>query len=356
MAIGLLLALVPWYVFLGRRLVGHDDVGASSYAYIAGLVALSGGAGVAAPASSLVLFALCPQCFMVLPWRQGVVAVLILTLVPAVRFALHRPGPVAIVSFAVWATVTMAFSAVFALWVDRIIGQSIQRRELIQELEATRAELSEVSREAGAMAERERLAAEIHDTLAQGFTSILMLLQAAEPHIGRDPGEARRQLGLAARTARENLSEARALVAAQPPAPLNGSSLEETVRRLTERIREELDVRTDYTLSGKPRRLAAGIEVVLLRAAQESLANIRKHAQAGHVGVALTYTSGTVRLAVCDDGMGFDPQAGTGSGIGCGPGFGLRGMRERVAQVGGTLDLRSAPGAGTTITVEVPET
>jgi signal transduction histidine kinase len=346
--VGLLLALVPWFVFLGRGVIGHDDIRPRSLAFVAGLVALSGGAAVAAPASSIVLFALCPLCFMVLNWGQGLVAVLALNLAPAARFLLQTSSPSAILSFAVWATVIIAFSGVFALWINRIIGQSTERRELIQQLRATRAELAEVSREAGALAERERLAWEIHDTLAQGFTSILMLLQAVEPHIGPNPDEARRQVRLAVQTARENLEEARALVAAQPPAPLGTASLDETVRRLTERLGDELDIPVDYTVSGEPRRLAAGVEVVLLRAVQEGLANIRKHAKAGRVTIALAYGNGAVRLVVRDDGIGFDQGAAGG--------FGLRGMRERVGQVGGTLDISSTPGAGTAITVEVAET
>jgi len=347
-AVGLLLALVPWFVFLGRRVMGHDDSLPSSLAFVAGLVVLSGGAAVAAPASSIVLFALCPLCFMVLTWGQGLIAVLVINLVPAARFLLQTTSLSAILLFAIWATVIITFSGMFALWIDRIIGQSTERRELIRQLQATRAELAEVSREAGALAERDRMAWEIHDTLAQGFTSILMLLQAAEPHIGRDPDAARRQVGLAVQTARENLEEARALVAAQPPAPLGTASLDETVRRLTERLGDELDIRADYTVSGEPRRLAAGVEVVLLRAAQEGLANIRKHAKAGRVEVALAYEEGAVGLRVRDDGIGFDHGAAGG--------FGMRGMRERVGQVGGTLAIRSTPGAGTTITVEVAQT
>jgi signal transduction histidine kinase len=173
-----------------------------------------------------------------------------------------------------------------------------------------------------------------------------MLLQAAEPRLADDPGEARRQIGLAVRTARENLAEARALVAAVPPAALGESSLDEAVRRLVGRLGEELDLDTECVVSGEPRRLAARSEVVLLRAAQEGLANVRKHAKAGSVAVTLDYGATAVRLEVRDDGTGFDPETASG--------FGLRGMRERAAQVDGTLDVRSTPGAGTSITVEVP--
>ncbi len=204
---------------------------------------------------------------------------------------------------------TIAFSVLFGLWIDRIIDQSKERRELIGQLQATREELGAAHREAGVMAERERMAAEIHDTLAQGFTSILMLLQAAEPRIGTDPAEARRQVGLAARTARENLAEARALVAAVPPAALGDASLDEAIRRLGDRLGEELDLDAECVVSGEPRRLDARSEVVLLRAAQEGLANVRKHAKASRVRVELAYGAAAVCLEIRDDGAGFDPDA-----------------------------------------------
>jgi signal transduction histidine kinase len=342
----LLAAMVPWYAAFGRRAVGADRQGATALVYVAGLVALSAVASAAAPESSLVLFALCPQCYMMLSWRTAIVAVVLLNVVPAARFLVGSTGAGAIVSFALWTVVVITFSAFFGLWVERIINQSIERRDLIRQLEATRAELAAVSREAGVLAERERMAAEIHDTLAQGFTSILMLLQAAEPRLADDPGEARRQIGLAVRTARENLAEARALVAAVPPAALGESSLDEAVRRLADRLGEELDMDTECVVSGEPRRLDARSEVVLLRAAQEGLANVRKHAKADSVSITLDYGATAVRLEVRDDGTGFDPEVASG--------FGLRGMRERAAQVDGTLDVRSVPGTGTSITVEVP--
>jgi signal transduction histidine kinase len=342
----LLAVMVPWYLLVGRRILGTDRHGARSAVYVGGLILLSAGASLAAPESALVLFALCPQCFMISSWRLASVGVVLLNAAPAARFLRSAHGVGSIVSFVLWTVVTITFSIFFGLWIERIIEQSSERRELIRQLEATRAELAEVSREAGVMAERERLAAEIHDTLAQGFTSILMLLQAAEPRIGPDPEEARRQVGLALRTARENLAEARALVAAMPPAALGDSSLDEAVRRLSDRLGEELDVDTECVVSGEPRRMAARSEVVLLRAAQEGLANVRKHARASRVGIELAYGATAVRLHVRDDGTGFDPDRASG--------FGLRGMRERAAQVDGTLDVRSAPGAGTTLTVEVP--
>jgi signal transduction histidine kinase len=198
------------------------------------------------------------------------------------------------------------------------------------------------------LAERQRLSGEIHDTLAQGFTSILMLLQAAEPHAGDG---ARRPLELAARTARENLAEARALVAALGPPALDSAPLAEAVRRLTERLGEEIDGATSYETHGEPRALPPGTEVVLLRAAQEALANVRKHARAAHVEVEVTYGEKAVRVDVRDDGAGFDHSA---VAVRAGQHWGLRGMRDRVGQVGGSMEIESSPGRGTALTVEVP--
>ena len=132
--------------------------------------------------------------------------------------------------------------------------------------------MATLSAERGALAERERLAGEIHDTLAQGFTSIIMLLQAARGTADR-AGQYR--------TARENLAEARTLITALRPAPLSGATLEEALGRITAQFGEELAVSTTFEVRGDSRTTSTKVEVVLLRAAQEALANVRKHARPG---------------------------------------------------------------------------
>ncbi|MFL6112032.1 MAG: sensor histidine kinase [Catenulispora sp.] len=239
-----------------------------------------------------------------------------------------------------------------------------RRGSLIRELEATRAELERVNHEAGARQERERLAREIHDTLAQGFTSLLMLVQAAEATLDTDPGTTRERLELAARTARENLAEARALIGGDPTA---GLPLDTALRRAAVRIGEELGIATSVDIAGVPQPLSANAQVVTLRVAQEALANVRKHARADTVDVRLTYGAAGLTLAVVDDGVGMDgaltdSPAGTDTsggsdspaGTDSSGGFGLRSMRERVEQVGGVLTITSAIGAGTRVAAEVP--
>src|SRR5664279_625045 len=128
--------------------------------------------------------------------------------------------------------VSLLFSILLGVWISRIIDQSTERAELITELETARKELNQTEHARGVMAERERMAREIHDTLAQGFTSIVMLSQAAAAGMDKDPGLAARQLGRIEEVARENLAEARALVAAFSPLGLENSNLPDAVRRL----------------------------------------------------------------------------------------------------------------------------
>jgi signal transduction histidine kinase len=133
-------------------------------------------------------------------------------------------------------TVAMLFSLLLGVWVSRIVDQSVDRAELIHELQAARTELTEAEHARGVMAERERMAREIHDTLAQGFTSVIMLSQAAAAGMAKDPGKASQRLAQIEEVARENLAEARALVAAFGPVGLADSTLPDAVQRLTERF------------------------------------------------------------------------------------------------------------------------
>jgi len=245
-----------------------------------------------------------------------------------------------------WA-LTAGSAVVFNLFIGgffvEMLNDNDRRGALIRELEATRAELERVNHEAGAREERERLAREIHDTLAQGFTSLLMLVQAADATLDTDPGTTRERLDLAARTARENLAEARALIGGDPTA---GLPLDAAIKRAAARLGEELGITTSVDLDGAPRPLSANAQVVTLRVAQEALANIRKHSHADSATVRLTYAADRVTLTVEDDGVGMEDTASRG--------FGLRSMRERVEQVGGALTITSAVGAGTEVKAEVP--
>lgn len=211
-------------------------------------------------------------------------------------------------------------------------------------------------RTAGVLAERQRLAHEIHDTLAQGFTSIVTQLEAAEQALGQDASVTAVHLGRAKRTARDSLHEARRTVEALRPAPLEQAGLPAALRHLAMRWR---DVQTTPTriavaVDGDPARTAQAVDDALLRVVQEALANVSRHAGASHVDLTLSYVDDLVLLDVQDDGVGFDIAATTTDSDVSHGGYGLTSMRERVALVGGALVIESAPGDGTTVAARIP--
>jgi signal transduction histidine kinase len=347
-AIPAMVAMVPWYLLVGRP-IWTRGVGTPLRAavYIGGLFVLFAAAQSQDPNAWFLAFAICPQFFNVTSPRVAMAAAIAINLVGWLLLVYRARDLATAVATLAIAAAGVGFSVVYGGWVTKIIDQSRERGEIIHQLEATRAELAEVNHEAGMLAERQRLAGDIHDTIAQGFTSIVMLIQAAEAEIESDPAAARRHLSLAAETARENLSEARTLVAALAPAQLDGGKLDDALRRLAGQAAEQLGAAADFEVGGSPRPLATSAQVVLLRVCQEALANVRKHAHAHRAWVRLSYGQSDVRLEIGDDGTGFDPAEANG-------GYGLRGMRARVEEAGGCLTVRSAPGEGTLVSVEAP--
>ncbi len=346
-AIGVLVAMTVWYALYGRpNIIAEVQSPARGRIFMGVNLALLVLGVAFVPATSFALFAVCPMAFMSLCLAEAIVFVVGANLVP-VASALIEEGVDAAMGQLVPSTLFLIlFSVLMGTWIVRIVTQSQERAELIHELEQSREEIGRLSREAGVAAERARLAAEIHDTLAQGFTSLVTLVQAAESELDRDTEKARKHLTLAARTARENLTEARSLVAGLMPSALGTGSVDQAIRRQFERFAEETGISVTYQASGSSDELPTVLEVVLLRMVQESLTNIRKHAKARNVTVSLQVNEESARLRVSDDGVGFDLEAPA-------DGFGLRGMRTRAAQVDGTLSVHSGPG-GTTVELEVP--
>lgn len=244
--------------------------------------------------------------------------------------------------------VSMGFSLMLGWWISRIIAQSVERAELIEELDRTRAALAVANQQDGIAQERARMAREIHDTLAQGFTSVVMLAQAAAARADV-PEAVRDRLATIEDVARDNLAEARALVTAFSPADLDGAPLPDAVRRLGERFARECGVTVRTRVTDDLHDLAPATQVVALRAVQESLSNIRRHAGATSVQVGVERSENRVRLIVADDGAGFDPDGDRA-------GFGLALMRRRVDEVGGSVHIESRLGRGTVVRVEVPAT
>ena len=247
-------------------------------------------------------------------------------------------------------SLSLAFSIVLGLWISSIAESGAERGRLLDELTAAQEQLAAGHRQAGVASERERLAREIHDTIAQSLTSLVMLAQRTRGELARLPGDtsaAAESVELIESTARDALTDARSLVAALAPIPVGESSLADVMSRLATRFDRETGVRVtaDVTATAVPREL----EVVLLRCAQEGLANVRKHAQASEARVTVERTADAVRLEVQDNGCGLAADSLVSD-----RGFGLGGMRERVALVGGRLQIEGPAGAGTTLVVTIP--
>lgn len=335
-AFAVLAALCGWYAAVGARAL-HSEPRRAGTAYVAVAVVLTVALFAVAPVGAVMLFLLYPHIWALLPMRRAVAATVVALVATATAMLAGRTSAREVLAIT---GIGLVVALVLGLWITRIIEQSRRRAQLVSDLGAARAELAEVSRRAGALAERERLAHDVHDTLAQGFTSVLLLLAAAET--APDLATARHHINRARSTARENLAEARALIADLAPPALHGGSLPDALGQLVDRLAGDLGLPPALTVRGSPRALLADQEVVLLRVAQEALANVRKHAGAGRVDVELAYDGASVTLRVSDDGRGFDPAAVTG-------GYGLAGMRSRLAQVGGAFTIRSAVAAGTTV-------
>lgn len=269
---------------------------------------------------------------------------------------------------AVSSVAVYAVSVVIALLTPRALAVRDERARLRSRLADTEQQLAEAQKRQGAAEERERIAREIHDTLAQGFASIVVLAEAARAGLAAEPGKSAQQLRSIERTARENLAEARVLVGAAPRDGVAAGSVADTLLRTLDRFAEDTGLVVDAELPDvdcdQPTRIA------LLRCTQESLANVRKHAEASAVGVVLAAGPEGIELEITDDGKGFVPGSagrdGTGGAGGDGGdgggrdgavpagGFGLDGMRRRLAEFGGELTVTSSPGDGTRILVTVP--
>ncbi|MET9450485.1 sensor histidine kinase [Streptomyces cinerochromogenes] len=288
-----------------------------------------------------------------LPRRAGLIAVATTVAAAIAGFAAHQHSfsPAMAIGPALGAAVAVA-----VVWgYQALYRESEHRRRLIEELTATRADLAAAQHTAGVLAERDRLAREIHDTLAQGLSSIQLLLRAADRALPRAPENAARYVDQARQAAVDNLAEARRFVAALTPPTLDGTTLAGALERLCTTASARHRITARFQLTGTPTQLTTAHEVALLRIAQSALANTVQHAEATAADVTLSYLGDHVALDIEDDGCGFDavrlpaPDPETG-------GFGLAAMRARVQALGGTLTIKSTPGHGTALAARLPLT
>ncbi len=273
-------------------------------------------------------------------------------------------------SWTVWAVFAavlgahVGMTAVFARFAEKEQEHVDAQAATIAELERTNTALQQAldenaalhtqllvqAREAGVADERRRLAAEIHDTIAQGLTGIIAQLQvvASAP----DLVTARTHLDRAATLARHSLGEARRSVHNLAPVALEHDGLPQALKSTVTEWAERTGVRADFTVTGAAEQLHDELSATLLRIAQEALSNAARHAHATRVGVTLSFLGDVVILDIRDDGRGFDPlvlpeRSRTG-------GFGLAGMRARAERIAGSLTVESEPGHGTALSARVP--
>ncbi|GAA2653893.1 sensor histidine kinase [Paractinoplanes durhamensis] len=248
-------------------------------------------------------------------------------------------------------TMTHEQSAKRAEMIEQLAEANAKLAAALRENEGLHAQLLTQAREAGVHDERQRMAGEIHDVLAQGLTGIVTQLEAADA-AATDPAAWRRHLDTAKGLARDSLTEARRSVQALRPQTLEASALPEAIGEVAAGWSGRNGVRAELITTGTPRPLLPEIETTLLRTAQEALANVARHAEAGRVALTLSYMEDVVTLDVRDDGTGFDPAAPRE--ISAAGGFGLAAMRERLLRIAGTLEVESEPGAGTAVSACVP--
>jgi signal transduction histidine kinase len=229
---------------------------------------------------------------------------------------------------------------------------SVQQHVLTEEAREAGVSIQESevqNRQAAVLEERNRIAREIHDTLAQIFTGILLQLQVAQRIGGQRPDEAWSLIEHVRKLAQEGLAETRRSVWALQPEAQEYSDLVGALSRITERMNSEAAIHMELHIHGTPQALPPDVGMNLLRIAQEALTNALRHGQARIVWVEVTFDAERVLLCVQDDGQGFDLKHQADGG-----GFGLIGMGQRAERLGGLLTIASQPGRGTEVAVSVP--
>ena len=305
-----------------------------------------------APDAAFIVFPLFFLYLQLLPPHAAIAAVVASTAVTIVSVGIHTGFSIGgVLGPMIGAGVAVAIG----LGYRALYREAEERQRLIAELVETRDELALAERAAGVLAERERLAREIHDTVAQGLSSIQLLLHAAERLDAERPGL--EQLQLARQTAADALLDTRRIIAELTPPALDDRTLPGALRRLAAATEHTLraggaSTSVHFQLVGDVVPLPMNVDATLLRIAQGAIANVASHARAARAELTLTYQSDSVTLDVVDDGAGFDPDAPAGTSERAS--FGLTAIRQRLSAIGGTLSVESRPGEGTALAATIP--
>jgi len=336
-----LAAVAAVYVVVGRRALARD--GAAWVTHVAAVLLIMTGsfAVLFDPAAAITQAVLYPLLWvMSARTRTAVIrsAALVIGVGLASGLGTKDWGSVVVNSL-----LTFAFAVAFGYWITRIRRYGVERDQLLTELRAAQTEVAALERQAGVTEERARMAREIHDTIAQSLTGLVMTAQRASSQVVRAPEQVGPTIALIEDLATDALAEARALIDTYSPTGVSGG-LSATLSSIADRFFAETGVMV--TVSGDVPDIDRETELVLLRCTQEALANVRKHAHAQAVHITLDSTPDGAGVTVSDDGIGIGEHSGQG--------FGLAGMAERVRLVGGTVQVGPGAEAGTTVRVVVP--
>ncbi|GGR73224.1 signal transduction histidine kinase [Nocardioides luteus] len=325
----------------GRRLTGTAAI-----AWLVAVITCWTVLALIAPSFSWAAVPLVFVALRVLPFRWAVAATVFLVAVVAVAWSRMTGAADPTVLLGPVCVAVLAVTAYRALERD-----AVTRRALLADLEAAQDEVADAERRAGVVAERARLSREIHDSVAQGLTSINLLLQAADQEWESRPADARGHVDQAATMARTSLDEARRVVRDLAPTELTGgSALVTAVRQVADDVAATTGLTVPVHVHGDPHEVGGRVATAVVRTLRGALANVAEHADAATAVVSLTFHEAAVALDVRDDGAGFDPAAISDDADGL-RGRGLAGMRARARLLGGDLAVESAPGEGTVVAV-----
>ena len=342
-----------------------------------------------------------PELFIALAYRRALAAAAVMNFGLVVVQALGgEPTPDNLSKWAVAAVATVVLTGLFGKPIDLLAETNMRNQELVEQLQARNAQIARLSHLEGTARERERIAREMHDTIAQGLASILALARAAAAEVAQAGGaganrQASRHLAMIVELAQEGLDDTRRMIADASPRALDGRGLAEAVGRAANRLERE-GIAVARSLDSTLPPLPQPARVAILRIAQEAIANVARHSRAANVAVSLRSVAGAAVLEVRDDGVGFDPatagavdaEGGSSSSqaalrsrpesadegraglprvrsvwkrgrLGRAPegddsGFGIPDMRGRAADLGGSVSIDSSPGCGTRVLARIP--
>jgi signal transduction histidine kinase len=344
-AVGLVGVLAGWHwTMMVRSGAGHRERPRRVGVYLAGAMLLSVLLVRINSVFLMVAMTLFNQVFAFLVMRWALPAAF--TLMASIALTVTRTADPSVVVLVV---VGSGAALLFSVYLTASAAESQRRRELIEELERAREQLAFAERLAGRSEERGRIARELHDTVTQQLVGIVMKLEAAGATEDTDRTAHADSLSLA----REALAEARRLVWAERPTQLEKDTLTTALTATARRVSSETGMAIETVLDGELDTLQVSLQTLMLRAVQEALANVKKHARARHVTVSAAASESMLTLDVQDDGVGFDGRIGSAPSE-HGSGFGLRGLRDRVEAAGGELVIESERGRGTTLAGHVP--